>query len=514
MHLSELLSVLHEAHSLRIEDVEVTQVTDDSRKVDSSSVFVAVKGAQVDGHDFIDEVIEKEPAAIVSTRVRPPEYHGLWIQSFDTRVALGQLSSRFYGDPSDQMSVIGVTGTNGKTTVTHFLRHILEESMLRTGMIGTVKIHDGSGFVDATHTTPGALDLQKILKTMHGNGCRAVAMEVSSHGLEQGRTVGVEFGVGVFLNLTQDHLDYHGSMEEYFQAKRLLFTRMASDGPHGVAVINIDDAYGKKLAEEFENDLKVMTFGFSPEADLHVSEVRPQFYGQEFALKARGRDYLVRLPCIGSFNALNAVAAIGAAAGLGLRIRDVVKHLATLPQTPGRMECVGGEAAPVFVDYAHTPDALEKVCETLLELNPNHLITVFGCGGERDREKRPLMGAAAAKHSHYCIVTSDNPRSESPGSIIDEIIPGMGDARYEVISDRKMAIVKAIEISRARDIVLIAGKGHEKYQEINGKKTFFDDREEARKAIQIFAKARDRKREELRKEREKQRRNSSPPEEN
>jgi len=513
MRLPDLIDILPEAHSFRVEDVIVSQITDDSRKVDSSSIFVAIKGEEYDGHDFIEQVIEKEPAAIVANRVRPAEYHGLWIQVFDTRQALAKLAAQFAGHPASAMGVIGVTGTNGKTTVTHFLRHLLEESMLRTGMIGTVKVHDGKGFTDATHTTPGPMELQTLLAKMKDNGCRAVAMEVSSHGLEQARTGGMDFRVGVFMNLTQDHLDYHGDMETYYQAKRLLFSQMAESGSEGTAVINIDDAYGERLAEEFQGQLQIITFGFKEGADLHASNVRGQFYGQEFALTARGRDYLVRLPNIGRFNVLNAVAAIGAAAGLGLRIRDVIKHLGTLPQTPGRMECVGGEAAPVFVDYAHTPDALEKVCETLLELNPNHLITVFGCGGDRDKEKRPLMGAAAAKHSHFCVVTSDNPRTEKPWEIIDQVTAGMGDAKFEVVPDRKAAISRAIEISRARDIVLIAGKGHESYQEVNGHRNFFDDREEARKAVQIFQKARDQKREELRMERAKQRRDASPPEE-
>ncbi len=505
MNLPELLKVVPEAASMRIEDIPVSQVTDHSGKVDSSSVFVAIKGSIVDGHDFLDQVIEKKPAAIIATQVRPADYQGLWIKVFDTRPALGLLAAELAGNPGEEMALIGVTGTNGKTTVTHFVRHLLEEAMVHCGMIGTVKIHDGRKLIDATHTTPGAVELQGVLANMLQNGCRAVAMEASSHGLEQSRTAGIPFRVGVFLNLTQDHLDYHGTMNAYYQAKRLLFAQMAERGQDGVAVINIDDPYGKKLAGEFEAKLKVITFGFDAKADLKMSDVRAQFTGQEFALTAKGRDYLVRLPFVGNFNVMNAVAAIGAVSGLGLHIRDVIKFIATLPQTPGRMECVGGEAAPVFIDYAHTPDAVEKVCATLRELNPSHLITVFGCGGDRDQTKRPLMGAAAAKHSDYCIITSDNPRSENPEKIFEDIVPGMGDARYEIVPDRKMAIIKAIEISRARDIVLIAGKGHENYQEIAGKKTPFNDREEARKAILIFAKAREKKRDELRAEREKRR---------
>ena len=509
--LSEILSVLPEAASQRLPDLPVTRVTDDSRSVDSASIFVAIKGENADGHDFIDQVMGKGPAAILSTRVRPAEYQGVWLQVFDTRRALGLLAAAFHDHPSRDLGVIGVTGTNGKTTVTHFLRHLLENSMFRCGMIGTVKVHNGKALLDATHTTPGALQLQALLKEMKENQCKVVAMEVSSHGLEQSRVAGVDFQVGVFLNLTQDHLDYHGTMEEYFRAKRLLFQNMANAGG-GTAVINIDDPHGRKLAEEFGSRLKVLTYGYHELADLRISAVRSQFYGQEFALTARGRDYLVRLPCVGEFNALNAIAALGACAGLGLRIRDVVKHLTTLPQTPGRMECVGGEASPVFIDYAHTPDALEKVCKTLKELNPAHLITVFGCGGDRDRTKRPLMAAAAAKYSDYTIITSDNPRSEDPQTIIEDALPGLEGRPHGVVLDRKMAIIKAIEMSRARDIVLIAGKGHEDYQEINGKRVRFDDREAARDAVRIFTKMRDQKRMEKHKEREAKRRAFPRPE--
>lgn len=482
--LSSLLDILPEAKGLRIEDVPVISVTDHSKRVQEGAVFVAVRGSAADGHDFLEEVMERHPAAIIAQRKAPADYSGLWIQVPDTRVVLGRLAARFADDPTASMGVIGVTGTNGKTTVTHFIQNLLEGAMIKCGLIGTIKVHDGRTLRDASHTTPGAVEMQSILKSMKDNGCRAVAMETSSHGLEQGRCQGISFRVGVFLNLTQDHLDYHGTMEAYLDAKRLLFEQMAEEGSTGVAVINVDDPAGEKLAEEFADRLKVITFGFSAKADFRASEVRPSVRGQSFALEARGRSYLVRISFVGRFNVLNAVASLAAVTGLGIHVRDVVKTLEDMRQTAGRMEYVGGDRISVFVDYAHTPDAVEKACATLSDLHPNRLITVFGCGGDRDRSKRPLMGKAAASRSQVCLVTSDNPRGEDPDAIIEEIVPGLGSVPHEIIADRREAIHRAIEMALPSDIVLIAGKGHETYQEIKGVRNHFDDRDVARRALE------------------------------
>ena len=481
--LPQLLEILPEARGLRVEDIPVISVTDHSGRVQNGAVFVAVRGASADGHDFLAEVIERGPAAIVAETKCPADYPGLWVQVPDTRQVLGRLAARFAGDPAATMVMVGVTGTNGKTTVTHFIHSLFEKAMIKAGMIGTIKIHDGKAPRTATHTTPGAVEMQSILRSMKENGCRAVTMETSSHGLEQGRCAGIPFGVGVFLNLTQDHLDYHGTMEAYFKAKKILFDQMAAEGRDGVAVINTDDPYGVKLAEAFAGKLKVITFGFNAGADFRASEVRHSPRGQVFALAARGKSFLVRLPVVGRFNVLNAVAALAAVSATGVPLRDLVKRIADTGQTPGRMELVGGERISVFVDYAHTPDAVEKACQTLRELDPNRLITVFGCGGDRDRGKRPLMAAAAAAKSHVCIVTSDNPRTEDPEAIIAEIVPGFEGAPHEVIPDRREAIETAIAGARPGDIILIAGKGHENYQEVDGRRLHFDDREVARRAL-------------------------------
>lgn len=480
-----LLEVLPEANGLRIEDIPVVSVTDHSGQVQEGAVFVAVRGTSTDGHDYLNEVVSKNPAAIIAQRKGPADYAGLWIQVPDTRVVLGRLAARFAGDPTKSMIVVGVTGTNGKTTVTHFVHALFEKSMIKAGMIGTIKINDGRGLRDATHTTPGAVEMQSVLKSMKDNRCKALTMETSSHGLEQGRCQGVAFNVGVFLNLTQDHLDYHKTMSAYFSAKKTLFEQMAENGNDGVAVINIDDPAGEKLAAKFAGRLKIVTFGFSVGADFRASEVRPSIRGQVFALEARGKSFLVRLPVVGRFNVMNALAALAAVSSTGVPLRDLVKAVGETRQTPGRMEFVGGDRIAVFVDYAHTPDGLEKACQTLSDLHPNRLVTIFGCGGDRDRSKRPMMAEAAAKHSQFCIVTSDNPRNEEPQAIIDEVVPGLGDARHEVIVDRREAIYSTIENALPGDLILIAGKGHETYQEVKGQRQRFDDREVARRALEI-----------------------------
>lgn len=506
--LPSLLEILPEARGLRIEDVPVISVTDHSGRVQEGAVFVAVRGDAADGHDYLDEVVTKNPAAIIAQRKAPADYSGLWIQVSDTRVVLGRLAARFAGDPGASMVAVGVTGTNGKTTVTHFIHSLFENSMIKAGMIGTIKIHDGKVLRDATHTTPGAVEMQSILRAMKDNGCKAVTMETSSHGLEQGRCRGIPFNVGVFLNLTQDHLDYHKTMAAYFDAKKILFEQMVEDAAGGVAVINIDDRAGQSLAAELKDRLKVITFGFSSGADFRASEVRPSNRGQVFALEARGKSFLVRLPVVGRFNVMNALAALAAVSSTGVPLRDLVKLIGETRQTRGRMELIGGERISVFIDYAHTPDALEKACETLSELHPNRLVTVFGCGGDRDRTKRPLMGAAAAKFSNVCIVTSDNPRSEEPEEIISEILPGLGKVPHEVIVNRRDAIEAAIANSFPGDIVLIAGKGHETYQEIKGQRQHFDDREVALRALETKRKKDEeefKKRQEEREERDKKR---------
>jgi UDP-N-acetylmuramoyl-L-alanyl-D-glutamate--2,6-diaminopimelate ligase len=379
-----------------------------------------------------------------------------------------------------------VTGTNGKTTTAFLIHHIMKTVWHRAGLMGTILVDDGESACPADHTTPDPVALAGLLGRMRDNGCRGAAMEVSSHGIHQQRVSAIGFDACVFTNLTQDHLDYHGTLEAYYQAKASWFHALAAD-PHGkkpVAVINTDDARGAELAASLEGRMPVVSFGFNLRCDFRAGRFRQNPRGMEFELTAKGRSWLVRAPLIGRFNVSNLLAALAAANACGIRPREAVAAIAKAPQVPGRMENVGNAGgSTVFVDYAHTPDALENACRTLKELDPRRLITVFGCGGDRDKGKRPLMGAAAARLSDACVVTSDNPRSEDPLEIIRQIELGMGGRGHLCIPDRAEAISHAIRNSLSGDIVLIAGKGHEATQQFAGGAVDFDDRKHASKAL-------------------------------
>ena len=345
----------------------------------------------------------------------------------------------------------------------------------------------GERLLPAIRTTPESLDLQELLAQIANAGCKAAAMEVSSHALAQDRTRGLEWNVAVFTNLTQDHLDFHGTMENYFAAKAKLFTSLSEQKykPTPVAIVNIDDRYGQQLLGRINKRSAVVTYGMGTRADFRASNYRAEFTGTSYQLDARGKSYLVRLPLIGRFNVTNSVAALAAADALGISLRNAVLSLAKSPQVPGRLELVPAKRQfQVFVDYAHTPDALANVLKTLRELQPQRLIAVFGCGGDRDRQKRPLMAAMADRLADYSIITSDNPRKEDPGAIVAEIEKGFHSNRYKTIIDRTEAIDHAIALARPRDIVLIAGKGHENYQEFADYTIPFDDIQIARRAIE------------------------------
>lgn len=495
MTLHELIDPLPRAALAGAADIVVSGVRDNSGAVEAGDVFVAVKGDTVDGHDYISAALEAGAVAIVAQQpARPDLPEGTsWVLVPDTREALGIMSSVWYGNPSADLRVAGVTGTNGKTTTAFLIHSILKSTMQRAGLVGTVVFDDGKAAKVATYTTPGTLEMQELFARMRDNGCPAVALEVSSQGLEQGRAASIAFDVAVFTNLTQDHLDYHGSMESYFASKKILFDMVARDsgGKQPTAVINRDDAYGEVLLKEYAGRVKVTSYGFGVDCDFKGGNVKQTSRGTEFQLHANGKSYLVRLPHIGRFNVYNALAALAAVSAMRVPLREAVASLATAPQVPGRMECVGlVDSASVFVDYAHTPDALDNVCRTLRELEPRRLITVFGCGGDRDREKRPLMGKVASRYSDYCFVTSDNPRSEDPDQIIAHIERGMSGSVYERVPNREEAIQAAILEARGGDIVLIAGKGHEDYQEFADGRIQFDDRKIARSAMETRRKKR------------------------
>lgn len=488
MKLSDIVKQLPKVVASGNLEQNVTHVTCDSRQVGADSVFVAIRGTGNDGHRYIQQAIDSGAAAIVAEKA--PDEHGsdsvAWLHTSCTRRALSILADLVSGQPSAKLKLAGITGTNGKTTTSFLLHHILQTVHRRAGMLGTVWVDDGIESREATHTTPEAGELHRFLKTIVDNECRSAVMEVSSHGIDQLRVESVQFDVALFTNLTQDHLDYHKSMEAYYEAKKALFIGLKNQTgkKKPVAVINNDDAWGQKLIKDLDGSVPLITFGAGAHCDFKLGKFTQTIRTCEFELIAKGKSYLVRMPIFGRYNVFNAIGAIAAASAMGIRLRDAVQAVMQTSQVPGRLEWIASdEGVNVFVDYAHTPDALESVCSTLQELEPKRLITVFGCGGDRDQGKRPLMGKAASLHSDLCFVTSDNPRSENPESIIADIEPGMSSCPHRAILDRREAITTAVHLATAGDVVLIAGKGHEAYQEIAGEKLDFDDRKVAREAV-------------------------------
>jgi len=486
MQLKTLLSATAVRQIIGPVDRPVENITYDSRRVQRNSLFVALRGEKTDGHQFIGQAIDKGASVIVAERENT-DSRVTFLVVENTRTALADISAAYYRYPARKLKLAAVTGTNGKTTTTFLIKHICENAGLRCGLIGTVRYEIGERLLPAIRTTPESLDLQELLAQIANAGCKAAAMEVSSHALAQDRTRGLEWNVAVFTNLTQDHLDFHGTMENYFDAKLKLFTGLTNQEHKRkpVAIVNIDDRYGQQLLNRIDKRVAVITYGMGTRADFRASNYRAEFTGTSYHLDARGKSYLVRLPLIGRFNVANSVAALAGADALGINLRNAVLSLAKSPQIPGRLELVPARRQfQVFVDYAHTPDALANVLRTLRELQPQRLIAVFGCGGDRDRQKRPLMAAMADRLADYSIVTSDNPRKEDPGAIVAEVEKGFQSNRFETIVDRSQAIGRAVALARPRDIVLIAGKGHENYQEFGDYTIPFDDIQVARRAIE------------------------------
>ena len=456
-------------------DRDITSICHDSRRVKPGALFVAMKGENVDGAAFIPKAIAAGAEAVV-TETDADTGKATKVFVPDTRLALADLAAAFYQNPARHLRIAGVTGTNGKTTTAFLIKHICEQAMHRCGLIGTVRYEIADRILPASRTTPESLEVHDLLWQMRSAGCKAAVMEVSSHALMQARVRGVEFDAAVFTNLTQDHLDYHRTMEAYFDAKMRLFSGLLEQKKKGQAVINLDDRYGQLLVQKFHDQLPIVTYGVRAQSDFRASNVRIDFHGTSYQLDARGRSYLVRLPLIGAFNVANSLAAIAASNVMGVDVRTAVLALAQAPAVPGRLETVPGQRQfKVYVDYAHTDDALLNVIKACRELKPARLIVVFGCGGNRDKTKRPRMGAVVDQHADYAIVTSDNPRKEDPWAIIDDITPAMTPGKFEIVLDRKQAIRTAIDLAQPRDIVLIAGKGHETYQEFADHTIPFDD---------------------------------------
>ncbi|MBS0182306.1 MAG: UDP-N-acetylmuramoyl-L-alanyl-D-glutamate--2,6-diaminopimelate ligase [Nitrospira sp.] len=471
-------------------NVSINSITDDSRSVSTDSLFVAVKGERVDGHEFIPAAVRGGMVALVSQQ--PVSGVSLpFARVDDSRKALGLLGSRFYGHPSSHIRMIGVTGTNGKTTTTYVCKTLLEALGRPVGLIGTVVYQIGERTIPATHTTPGSLELQQLLATMVADRCTTAVMEVSSHALAQDRTSGCEYDVAVFSNLTQDHLDFHKTMEEYFQAKLRLFTGLQrGQKANKRAIINVDDPYGSRIVER--SPAPVWTYALKTKADLRAEAVRLSLHGTTFTAATPVGSFSIESHLVGEHNVYNLLAAIGVALHEGATPAQICEAVARIMNVPGRFErVIAGQPFTVAVDYAHTEDALVRLLMAAQAVKTGRIITVFGCGGDRDRGKRPKMGEAAVRYSDVVILTSDNPRTEDPLSILEQVEVGVIETlrqrphvRYKKVPDRREAIEEAVREAQSADMVLIAGKGHEDYQIIGTKKIHFDDREVARNAIE------------------------------
>jgi UDP-N-acetylmuramoyl-L-alanyl-D-glutamate--2,6-diaminopimelate ligase len=486
MKLAELVTRLPGALISGDPQLEITAVTHDSRRSGPGSLFVGIRGLVTDGNDFVPAALKKGAVAICSEQ--PPQGEAAWVRVPDARQALALFSAAVLGDPARSLDLIGVTGTNGKTTTSYLIDSALRAAGETVGLLGTVEYRVGNRIAEAVRTTPEASDLQALLREMVDASCRRAVLEVSSHSLALQRVHGLEFKVAIFTNLTRDHLDFHGDMDAYFAAKRALFEKQLLSDGH--AILNLDDDRAGELARVSRG--RVWTYSLeNPKADLFAEELRLGL--DRTRLRARTPAGVLELESalVGRFNVQNLLAALGAGLALGLPPDAVQRGIATLPGVPGRMEKVAlGQDFTVFVDYAHTDDALKNLLETVRGLGPRRVITVFGCGGDRDRTKRPLMGAVAARLSDVVILTSDNPRSEPPEAILDEIRRGIPASRADdtlVIPDRRDAIARALEMGREGVVVVIAGKGHETYQVLRDRTLPFDDRQVARDALARLA---------------------------
>ena len=477
MRLRELLEGMEVISQTISPDTEITHVCVDSRATQKGSLFVAVPGNRCDGGHYARQAVDRGAVCVVCQSELPPDLP--WVKVRDARLALSQLACRWYGHPSRQLTMLGVTGTNGKTTVTYLLRHILQRTGMKTGLIGTVQNIVGEQTLPAQRTTPDALQIQQLLSAMTKNGCSHAVMEVSSHALDQHRADGIDFAVGIFTNLTEDHLDYHGTMGCYCDAKAKLF-QMSRMG-----VCNADDPWTERLLAGAS--CPSVYYGIHNPAEVWAEDIFLHSRSVDFTVCTARTRTPVHLGVPGRFSVYNALGAIAACGVLGIPPEECAAALATFPGVAGRMEVVPTPGKPytLLIDYAHTPDALENVLKTVRGFAQNRVIAVFGCGGDREREKRPLMGHIAGKLADLTIITSDNPRTEEPMAIIRDILPGIAGAedKYIVEPDRRGAIALAMGRAAAGDVIVLCGKGHETYQEIGDKTIPMDEREIVRSLL-------------------------------
>lgn len=484
MKLEKIINGLSAGQLTGSPDTEIAGLSMDSRAVAPGHMFIALKGAGFDGRDFIDAALAAGASAVLmegdgdAPRLPVP-----CVMVNDARAALAHVSNIFYGRPSEDLTVLGVTGTNGKTTTAHLIRAMLSAAGHSVGMIGTINYMIGQESVPAPFTTPEAPEFQGLLRRMLDAGCGYVVSEVSSHALAQMRVDGATFRVGVFTNLTRDHLDYHKDMRTYFEAKKRLFTDLLS----GASVINVDDPYGAELAGMLKGN--VLSFAVETEADIMARNISNTSDGVSFDLTHEGGSTRIESPLVGMFNVYNILSAAGACLALGVKGEHIAAGVRDMDPVEGRFRRVeAGQDFLCIVDFAHTEDALERLIKTAREFTTGRVITVFGCGGDRDRSKRPAMGEVATRLSDFSVITSDNPRGEDPMEIIRDIMPGLVGESHKAVPDRAEAIALAIGMANKGDTVIIAGKGHETYQEIKGARQHFNDVEQAVRSIESLVK--------------------------
>lgn len=481
MKLNEILKGLDIVDITGDINIDISNIAYDSRKVEENTLFICIKGFNSDGHKYIESAIEQGAKAfLIQDDVNIEGY--TFIKVEDTRKAMAKVADNFYNNPSKELDVIGVTGTNGKTSITTFLSEILSLNDKKVGLVGTIKIFDGDNTVESSSTTPESADLQKHFKTMLNNGCAYCAMEVSSHSLVLNRVDETDFKLGIFTNLTPDHLDFHKDLEDYRNAKEKLFYKTTTAN-----IINIDDEGGAKIYENIKSlNTPSYTYGIDNKADFMAKDIKIDAKGVSYTLVTPTYEEEMFVPVPGKFTVYNTLAVIAACYMLNIP-KDIVKEgLGKTKGVAGRFETITNDKGiSVIVDYAHTPDALENILNTAKGFAKSNIITVFGCGGDRDTTKRPLMGEIAQRLSDVCIVTSDNPRTEDPNLIIEDILKGLDKDKenYRVVIDRKEAIKEAIKMAKQDDIVIIAGKGHENYQIIGKVKHHFDDKEIAQEFL-------------------------------
>ncbi len=488
MKLGEILSgiALKQPISRELAAMEVSGIEYDSRRVGKRSLFFAFPGSRTDGRQFAQDALARGAAAVVSESEAPAGMAGPWIQVEHGRHALALAARNFYGKPDERLGLTGITGTNGKTTTSYLVDSVLRAAGHVTALVGTIEYHLAGRVLPAVNTTPESLDLLRLFAELESLGGTHVTMEVSSHALALGRVYGLKFHTAVFTNLTRDHLDFHGTMEDYFAAKQMLFQGAGGPAP-AVAVVNRDDETARGM--KFQAATEVYWYGLGQDATLRARNVSSGFNGLRFEVQLEKLRFEVLSPLIGKINVYNILAACGAALSYGIPPETVARGIADLQAVPGRFERVDeGQPFVVVVDYAHTDDALRNVIAVARGLNPKRVITLFGCGGDRDRSKRPLMGQAAAEASDLVVLTSDNPRSEDPLAIMNDALVGIRrvDVPHIVEPDRATAIGRAIQQAHEGDIVILAGKGHEPYQVLKDRTIPFDDRAVAREVLKSY----------------------------